>query len=99
MAEEKNNGAAIEELFRQGIWFVLAFIALMVLFFVLRPIFFKDLIEPFWDFFGLHNAWPAAMAFLEMVWREFGLFLVFLVIVFFWWTVSQKEPEKKSAKK
>ncbi len=98
MGEGENNGATTEELFRQGIWFVVAFIGLMVLFFILQPIFFKDLIEPFWDFFGLHNAWAGAMTFLEMVWREFGLFLVFLVIVFFWWTVSQKRTEKKPEK-
>lgn len=99
MGEGENNGAATDELFRQGIWFVIAFAGLLVLFAVLRPIFFKDLIEPFWDFFGLHNAWQGIPELVGALWNKFGIFFVFLVIVFFWWAVSRKEPEKKPGKK
>ena len=101
MAAEKEEDQKFDD-FLQGIgWFVLAFIVLMALFFFLRPVFFVDLIEPFLDWFGLHNALRDITALMVFVYEEYGIFLVFLVIVYFWWAFFTKKngKEKKESKK
>lgn len=99
MGSNNENNGSLDSLLRNAGWFVLAFIGLMAFFFLLQPLFFKDLIEPVWNGFGLHNAWQGIVSFLEFVFRDYGIFLVFIVVVFFWWAISQKEPGKKNSKK
>jgi phosphatidylglycerophosphate synthase len=96
---EKAEEPTVAELFHQGKWFLLAFFGLMALFFILRPVFVEDLIQPFWDFFGLHNAWEGIMQLVGIAWQEFGLFLVFLVAVFLWWSITQKKYSLKKEEK
>ena len=77
-----------DRLLQDAGWFVLVFGVLMVLFFVLRPGFFRDSIEPFWDAIAQHQALDNLMESSQFVFQQYGLFLVFAVVLFFWWVIG-----------
>ncbi|MBU0635541.1 hypothetical protein KKE06_00780 [Candidatus Micrarchaeota archaeon] len=100
MGTEKEEAEKFGD-FWQGLgWFLLAFVGLLIIFFFLQPAFFLDWIEPFWDWFGLHNTLRDITTLVLFVYQEYGLFLVFLVIIYFWWVffTGKNKNSKKEEK-
>ncbi len=81
-------------------WNTILFLGLLVLVLVLllikQPVFFTDLVLPFFSYLGLHNAWGPAVRFVSEFWQEMGLLLVMLVVVYFGLVLFSREEKKEN---
>ncbi len=75
---------------------VIFFAGVLVIILVAEPVFFTDQIEPFFRFVGLHDGWIVASGFLQEFFREFGLLVIGLVVLYLGLVVfGRKQVSKK----
>lgn len=79
------------------VFFVLLLAVLAVLL-IVQPVFVVDLMRPVLDAVGLSRVWQFLVENGFLVFQEFGLLLLTLLIFYFWVVIWQKKPSEQKKK-